>query len=70
MSFADDIAKDQKEEIDRFNKIKAKYGNYTEISCPHCGRHRVMLGEDGNHRCEKCHWCVETNDYDLEMFQE
>jgi len=31
--------------------------------CPHCGRHRLCLCPNGKHRCEKCNWCPELEDY-------
>lgn len=40
---------------------------YSGFECPNCGRVRVeeWVQEDGTelHICEKCHWCVETEDY-------
>lgn len=49
----------------------AKMGDYEnpEHGCPNCGRNRVMIGADGKHRCEKCCWCVEYNDYDSEFLE-
>lgn len=47
----------------------AKMGDYDNPyeGCPNCGRCRVMVGEDGKHRCEKCAWCIEDGDYDGEF---
>ena len=49
----------------------AKSGDYENPAdgCPNCGRHRVMIGDDGKHRCEKCAWCIEDRDYDHEFAQ-
>lgn len=46
-----------------------KMGDYDNPpeGCPHCGRHRVMSGNDGKHRCEKCAWCIEDNEYDFDL---
>ena len=48
-----------------------KCGDYEnpENGCPNCGRFRVMLGDDKKHRCEKCCWCIEDADYDLELLE-
>lgn len=27
-----------------------------ENGCPHCGRHRLCICQNGKHRCEKCNW--------------
>ena len=45
---------------------RAKVGDYENPpdGCPNCGRHRVMRGDDGKHRCEKCCWCIEDAGYD------
>lgn len=47
----------------------AKLGDYEnpEGGCPNCGRHRIMRGDDGKHRCEKCAWCIEDAGYDGEF---
>jgi hypothetical protein len=44
----------------------SKNGNYDnpKDGCPSCSRHRVMIGDDKKHRCEKCAWCIEDNEYD------
>ena len=38
------------------NRSQAKMGDYDnpDTGCPNCGRYRIMLGDDGKHRCEKC----------------
>lgn len=48
---------------------RLKMGDYANPpdGCPNCSRHRVMKGVDGNHRCEKCAWCIEDNDYDYDF---
>ena len=64
-----DLTQMSRDEAARFQKIKEKYGDYDYASlCPNCNRNRIMTGKDGKHRCEKCHWCIEDNDYDLEMW--
>jgi hypothetical protein len=39
----------------------------TGEACPNCKRVRVMRGEDGNRRCEKCAWCIEEKSYDPDL---
>ncbi|HGP1655977.1 TPA: hypothetical protein ACLGL9_000723 [Salmonella enterica] len=34
-----------------------------ENGCLHCGRHRLCICQNGKHRCEKCNWSPELNDY-------
>ena len=34
-----------------------------ETGCPKCGRHRLCVCGNGKHRCEKCYWCPEENQY-------
>ncbi|EDV2993295.1 TPA: hypothetical protein ACLFWE_001755 [Salmonella enterica subsp. houtenae serovar O:57:z4,z32:-] len=34
-----------------------------ENGFPHCGRHRLCICQNGKHRCEKCNWSPELNDY-------
>ena len=36
---------------------------YTDYECPNCGRMRVESWSCGKHICEKCHWCLEDNEY-------
>lgn len=61
----------QVEEDKHFDEQVAKCGDYDnpENGCPKCGRQRVMLGDDKKHRCEKCAWCIEDNDYDGDFFR-
>ena len=56
-------------DIEYDNRNFAKYGDYDnpENGCPNCGRYRIMLGDDKKHRCEKCYWCIEDNEYDEEF---
>lgn len=63
MGFMDELAKEQAEE-DAIREAWA-LGDYDngENGCPHCGRHRLCLCPNGKHRCEKCNWCPELNDY-------
>lgn len=51
------------------NRSQAKMGDYDnpDTGCPNCGRYRIMLGDDGKHRCEKCCWCIEDKEYDMEL---
>ena len=53
----------------RWKRNAAKMGDYEnpENGCPNCGRHRVMRGDDGKLRCEKCAWCIEDAGYDGEF---
>lgn len=34
-----------------------------ESGCPMCGRYRLCICKNGNHRCEKCNWCPEICGY-------
>lgn len=36
---------------------------YTGETCPNCGRVRVEHWGCGKDICEKCHWCLQDNDY-------
>ncbi len=47
----------------------SKFGDYDnpKDGCPNCGRYRIMLGDDKKHRCEKCGWCIEDEDYDTSI---
>ena len=38
-------------------------GDYTKDECTKCGRFRVLLCNNGKHRCEKCGWCPEEDKY-------
>lgn len=42
-----------------------EFGEYDngETGCPNCGRHRLCKCENGKHRCEKCNWVSEDNEY-------
>ena len=39
---------------------------YIATPCPNCGRVRVKVWRCGKHICEKCHWCIEDEDYILD----
>ena len=57
------------DELEHLVQQAEKMGAYENPpnGCPNCGRHRVMVGTDGKHRCEKCSWCIEDGEYDLEF---
>lgn len=57
------------EDEETWKRNHAKNGPYDnpDNGCPNCGRHRVMVGADGKHRCEKCAWCIEDNKQDDEF---
>lgn len=44
--------------------IGQRQGAYTGEDCPNCGRNRLLIGDDGKTRCEKCGWCMEDGKYD------
>lgn len=67
MSLADDIGREQEERQKWLSIQRAKCGSYTGDACPNCRRIRVMLGEDGKRRCEKCYWCIEDKGYDGDL---
>lgn len=48
---------------------QSKIGDYDnpKDGCPNCGRSRIMIGDDKKHRCEKCYWCIENNEYDTDF---
>lgn len=57
----------RKEEEEKRERNHSKMGGYTSDDCPNCGRQRIMKGDDGKHRCEKCAWCIEDNEIDFEF---
>ena len=67
MGFAKQISQDQSEESQLQQDQRDKAGNYVTGTCSHCDRQRVMVGVDGKHRCEKCAWCLEDNDFDYDF---
>lgn len=69
MSLADEISHDQKERSAWLKLQASKRGEYVDLACPNCGRHRVMLGADGKRRCEKCCWCIEDKNYDNDFVE-
>ena len=69
MSLADDITREQNERSAWRKVQSSKCGDYQDIDCPNCGRHRVMLGDDGKRRCEKCCWCIEDKEYDGDLIE-
>lgn len=52
---------------DPYDRLIAEWalGDYDngEHGCPNCGRHRLCKCDNGMHRCEKCNWVPELNDY-------
>jgi len=42
-----------------------EFGDYINHPCPNCGRYRLCECHNGKHRCEKCNWVPEDNDYCL-----
>ena len=53
--------------------IMSKLGEligYTGEPCPNCGRYRVESWGCGKRICEKCHWCIEDQDYYYEELEE
>ena len=36
---------------------------YDGSECQNCGRVRVEVWSNGMHICEKCNWCIETQNY-------
>jgi len=67
MSLYDSLDDSQKKEYDWRMAQLAKCGAYTGDICPNCNRSRIMNGDDGKRRCEQCAWCLEDNDYDIEL---
>lgn len=57
---------DDNDECENDRIQQSKHGEYDnpEDGCPNCGRHRVMIGDDKKHRCEKCSFCIEDNEID------
>lgn len=53
---------EEKEHPERAGWVPGEYDN-GETGCPHCGRFRLCICPNGMHRCEKCDWCPELNDY-------
>lgn len=53
---------EEKEDRERAEWALGEYDN-GDAGCPHCGRHRLCMCPNGKHRCEKCNWCPELNDY-------
>lgn len=47
---------------DLLNELGELIG-YTGEACPNCGRVRVESWTCGKRICEKCHWCIEDNEY-------
>jgi hypothetical protein len=60
-----------KEDDEWINKQREKLGDYSNpgIGCTNCGRNRVMKGSDCKHRCEKCAWCIEDGEFDLDFLK-
>jgi hypothetical protein len=58
-------AREEEDELRKRNQ--SKEGNYTGKNCPQCNRNRLMMGDDGKQRCEKCAYCVEDEKIDGEF---
>lgn len=43
---------------------------YTPEECPNCGHVRVERWSCGKRICEKCHWCIEDEDFCFEEMEE
>lgn len=69
MGFLEEMKKQQAKEDIFINRNRSKIGDYDnpKNGCPNCSRNRIMKGDDGKHRCEKCYWCIEDNAYDSEF---
>ena len=52
----------EKEDKDYEEWILGDYDN-PENGCPNCGRSRICICKNGKHRCEKCNWVIEDNNY-------
>ena len=52
----------EEEEQQRKEWALGDYGN-GKNGCPNCGRNRLCICANGKHRCEKCNWSPELNDY-------
>jgi len=52
---------------DAYERLLAEWalGDYDngENGCPNCGGCRLCKCDNGMHRCEKCNWVRELNDY-------
>ena len=47
---------------DEKKKREWQLGDYVG-ECPNCGRQRLCECTNGKHRCEKCNWCPELEEY-------
>ena len=43
---------------------------YVNEKCPNCGRMRVEYWSCGKRICEKCHWCIEDQEYYYEELED
>lgn len=53
---------EEDEDRERAGRRLGEYDN-GETGCPQCGRFRLCRCPNGMHRCEKCGWSPELNDY-------
>lgn len=60
-SLAEGISIEQKREDEE--REDWYLGDYEAYDCPHCGRQRLCKCPNGKHRCEKCNWVPEDNEY-------
>ena len=51
-----------KEDAERAAWALGDYDNGDD-GCPNCHRMRLCKCDNGKHRCEKCNWCPEDNNY-------
>lgn len=58
----DTLEAEEEERLEKEWSLLGKYDN-GDNGCPNCGRHRLILCPNGKHRCEKCNWCPELNEY-------
>lgn len=46
-----------------YDRAEWQLGDYVKEPCPYCGRVRLCECTNGKHRCEKCNWSPEINDF-------
>ena len=53
---------------EQFWNSMGDYQVYAKEACPKCGKVRVERWGCGKDICEKCHWCIQDNDYFVNEF--